>query len=73
MATMCVFQMERGLTVVPQEGDVEIITDGYQPQGVSHKVAEEPVRFNHYHMFPHLHEAERNDNKREHKIKGHSP
>lgn len=31
------------LTIVPQEGDVEIITDGYQPQSVPYKVSQEPV------------------------------
>lgn len=30
-------------TVVAQEGDVEIITDGDEPQSVPHKVTQEPV------------------------------
>lgn len=30
-------------TVVAQEGDVEIITDGDEPQGVPNEVTQEPV------------------------------
>lgn len=31
------------LTVVAQEGDVEIVTDGDEPQSVPNKVTQEPV------------------------------
>lgn len=34
---------EPKLTIITKEGDVEIITDGDEPQSVSHKVSQEPV------------------------------
>lgn len=40
-----------GLTVVPQECDIEIIADSDQPQCVSHKVAQEPVGIDDHHIW----------------------
>lgn len=40
-----------GVTVVSQEGDVEIVTDGNQPQSVSDNASQEALRVYHHNIY----------------------